>query len=520
MHYLLSSVRVQGLIGVHRVAFVTVSLGETLKINPILVAAAAAVATLAWAGAASAIPGDTLWTKAYGGSGDDRASTVIPATDGGYLLAGGTQSFGFGSPGFYDMWLVKVNAQGDSLWSHTYGGSGDEYATSIVPCGDGYLLAGYTTSFGAGGYDMWLVRVNAQGDSLWSSTYGGPGFDEAYTVIPSDSGNYLLAGWTNSFGAGAFDVWLVKVDSSGNMISQHTYGGSNDDFANCIIPTDDGGFLLAGLTKSWGAVVEDGLLLKINAQLDSLWAHAYDYRLYEKFFSIIPTDDDGYLLTGGTHIANSNEDIWLVKVDEVGDTLWSHAYGGVGVEEAYTLIPNGQGDFLLAGYTGSFGAGQYDMFLLRVNALGDSVGFCTYGGPLFEEAHSLLPTSDGKFLLAGTTSSFGPPSYNMWLVKAEDPANPVRLQGPAQPCEFAFPPVRPNPFNASTVTSYKLQVASYVSLKVYNTAGKLVTTLVDGWMNAGEHQTTFDGSKLASGVYLARLEAGEFTQVQKVVLLK
>jgi hypothetical protein len=494
--------------------------GGTLKAYPILLVAAAALANLVGAGAVGAITGDTLWTHAYGGERDDRASTVIPAGDGGYLLAGGTESFGFGLPGAYDMWLVKVDDQGDSLWSHTYGGSGSEYATSIVPCGDGYLLAGWTNSFGAGNLDGWLVRVDSQGDSLWSRTYGGPYQDQIYTIIPSGDGDFLLAGWTNSFGAGAYDVWLVKVDSLGNLSWQKTYGESGSDYANCIIPTDDGGYLLAGFTSSWGAVVEDGLLLKINAQGGSLWARTYNYRLYEKFFSVIPTEDDGYLLTGGTRVANANEDIWLVKVDENGDTLWARTYGGSSVEEAYTLIPNGQGDFLLAGYTWSFGAGQADMFLFRVDALGDSIVLCTYGGPLFEEAHSILPTNDGKWLLAGTTLSFGPPSFNMWLVKVENPISPVRPQNPVQPCQFAFQPIHPNPCNPSTVASYKLQVASRVSLKVYDTAGRLVATLVDGWRDTGEHQVTFDGSKLASGVYLARLQAGEFTQTQKLVLLK
>ncbi|HEX7343444.1 MAG TPA: hypothetical protein VF398_04220, partial [bacterium] len=168
------------------------------------------------AGAAHADEGDSLWSHTYGGIDGEAAHSIIPSGDGGYLLAGWTASFGAGPS---DMWLVKVDAQGDSLWSRTYGGSGNEDVGAIIPSGDGgFLLAGGTNSFGAGQADMWLLKVNAQGDSLWSHTYGGSQNDWAYAIIPSGDGGFLLLGETYSFSVGDGGVWLMKVDAQGNFL--------------------------------------------------------------------------------------------------------------------------------------------------------------------------------------------------------------------------------------------------------------------------------------------------------------
>jgi hypothetical protein len=172
------------------------------------------------AGTACATEGDSLWSQSYGGGNCDEAHSMILSSDGCLLLVGGTGPFGAGS---MDMWLVKVNTQGNCLWSQTYGGSYLDDAFSLIPAGDdGFLLAGWTSSSWAGAEDMCLLKVDAGGDFLWSRTYGGDEMEWAHSIIPSDDGGFLLVGLTESFGAGDDDMWLVKVNAQGDPLWSHT----------------------------------------------------------------------------------------------------------------------------------------------------------------------------------------------------------------------------------------------------------------------------------------------------------
>lgn len=195
--------------------------------------------------------GNMLWQKAYGGPADDKCYDMIQTSDGGFALAGYTMSYGAGGQ---DIWLVKTDANGNAEWNQTYGGKGDECALSIVQTSDGgYALAGYTTSYGAGNMDFWLVKTDSSGNAQWNMTYGGPNDDYARTVIQTSDGGYLIGGYTESFGAGGLDAWLVKTDANGVEQWNQTYGGSGDDQAMQVMPTADGGYVFCGRTTSFGA---------------------------------------------------------------------------------------------------------------------------------------------------------------------------------------------------------------------------------------------------------------------------
>ena len=158
--------------------------------------------------------------------------------------------------------LIGSVGASSEMWSQTYGGEFIDHATSLVETSDGgYALAGRTNSFGAGSYDCWLVKIDANGNMQWNQTYGGEGWDEAYSLVESSDGGFALAGRTNSFGAGNYDFWLVKTDAYGNMVWNQTYGGTENDCAYSLTMTSDGGFALAGKTKSFGAGEYDDILL-------------------------------------------------------------------------------------------------------------------------------------------------------------------------------------------------------------------------------------------------------------------
>jgi hypothetical protein len=207
-------------------------------------------------------PPATEWSRTYGGANDEFLDVVVQTDDGGYALAGYTYSFG-GGP--WDAWFIKTDSSGYQQWNQTYGGPEKDQADSVVETSDGgYALAGCTESFGAGGYDFWLVKTNSTGHEQWNQTYGGTNDDLAWSMVETSDGGYALAGAKNySPGTGSSDFWLVKTNSIGNVQWNQTYGGANCDFAMSMVQTSDGGFVIAGVTESFGAGGYDFWLIKL-----------------------------------------------------------------------------------------------------------------------------------------------------------------------------------------------------------------------------------------------------------------
>ena len=204
------------------------------------------------------------FARTYGGMNDDRAWFVLQTTDGGYIVAGYTNSFGAGSG---DVFLVKTDANGNVQWAKTYGGTGGEIAHSVQQTSDGgYIVAGYTTSFGAGWGDAFLVKTDANGNVQWAKTYGSTGDEYIITVQQTSDGGYIGAGATSSFGAGGLDFFLIKTDANGNLQWAKTYGGTGlDSVYYSVQQTSDGGYIVAGYTTSFGAGGEDIFLVKTDA---------------------------------------------------------------------------------------------------------------------------------------------------------------------------------------------------------------------------------------------------------------
>ena len=311
------------------------------------------------------------WSQTYGGSGDDEAYSVVRTTDGGYALAGYTNSSGAGS---YDFWLVKTNSSGTMQWNQTYGGSDDDEAFSVIQTNDtGYALAGTTTSYGAGETDAWLVKTDSSGNMQWSQTYGGRAQDGAYSVIQTSDGGYALAGPTDSYGAGSYDFWLVKTNSSGTMQWNQTYGGTGDEQVWSVIQTSDGGYALTGYTNSFGAGSYDFWLVKTDSSGNMLWNRTYGSSGDDEAECVIQTGD-GYAIAGYTNSTGAGGlDFWLVKTDSSGTSQWSQTYGGADDEAANAVLQTSDAGYALAGFTGSYGAGIYDGFLVKTDSAGSSV---------------------------------------------------------------------------------------------------------------------------------------------------
>jgi hypothetical protein len=337
------------------------------------------------------------WSNTYGGSFPDNGRSGIQTVDGGFALAGDTSN---GDND--DMWLVKTDANGVAQWNKTYGGVDHDTAWSMIQTADeGFALAGYTTSYGTGG-DMWLVKTDVNGVAQWNKTYGE---DRAKTVIQTADGGFALAGDTTSSGTGV-DMWLVKTDATGVAQWNKTYGGTVTDYCYSMIQTADGGFALVGRTDSYGDSNYDMWLVKTDVNGVAQWNKTYGGTASEYGFSVIQTSDSGFALAGLTDsFGAGNYDTWLVKTDANGIAQWNKTFGGINEDVARSVIQTADGGFVLAGETDSYGAGNDDMWLVKTDVIGVTQWNKTFGGIADDMAWSVIQTSDEKFVLAGNIGS-------------------------------------------------------------------------------------------------------------------
>jgi len=265
--------------------------------------------------------GEVQWIQIYDMVYKDIAESVIQTSDGGFVLGG--YSAGKGSD--WDAWLLKFDANGNKEWIKVYGGSSYDHLFEVIPTSDGcYAFVGDTTSAGTGYNDVWLVKTDVNGKIMWNQTFGGSGIDRAYSVIQLADNGFVLVGATTSYGAGDSDAWILKTDAEGILQWNHTYGGTFHDSAYSGIPTTDGGFLIAGNTKAIGDRPREDLdlwMVKINASGGQQWDQTYGGEQDDEAWSVIQTIDGGFALAGRTRSYEAiGWDAWLVKTDPRGIT--------------------------------------------------------------------------------------------------------------------------------------------------------------------------------------------------------
>jgi len=246
----------------------------------------------------SSLPLFSQWARTYGDTGDDENPVSIQTSDGGYIVAGRTNSFGAGND---DVWVLKLDTDGAVEWQYTYGGTGNEGPNSIQQTSDGgYIVAGDTNSFGAGGWDAWVLKLDSDGAVEWQYTYGGTGTEVASSIQQTSDGGYIVAGYTYSFGAGNNDVWILKLDSDGTVEWQCTYGGASYDVSRSVQQTSDGGYIVAGYTYSFGTGDSDFWVLKLDSTGNVDWQYMYGDAYSDYAYSIQQTNDGGYIVAGET----------------------------------------------------------------------------------------------------------------------------------------------------------------------------------------------------------------------------
>ena len=270
--------------------------------------------------------GSEQWNRTFGGTfSDDRAKSVLQTLDGGYLIAGSTSACRDNCTD--DVWLIKVNPQGQEQWNLTLGGIGDEEMVFVRQTADGgYVLIGNTDSYGAGSLDIWFVKIDSNGNMQLNNTFGGIGREKAYSVSQV-AGGYIIAGYTESYGAGYLDFWLVKTDTKGEEQWNNTYGGYYHDWAESIQQTRDGGYIITGMTQSFGAGHNDFFMVKTDSNGTEQWYRTFGGVSHELNPSVRLSPDGGYIL-GGRTFSFDDADYWLIKTDEDGNVQWDRTFKG------------------------------------------------------------------------------------------------------------------------------------------------------------------------------------------------
>jgi hypothetical protein len=309
------------------------------------------------------------WDMTFGGTSDDYGYSVQQTTDGGYIIAGDTRSYG---AGLSDVWLIKTDADGNKLWDKTFGGTSWDYGNSVQQTTDGgYIIAGSSRSYGAGSSDVWLIKTNADGTKLWARTFGGTGDEYGYSVQQTTDGGYIIAGETYAYGTGrSYDVLLIKTDSNGSLQWAKTFGGTNLDRGYSVQQTTDGGYIIAGETDSYGAGETDVLLIKTNSNGSLQWARTFGGTNFDSGNSVQQITDGGYIITGRRFEGSyySTADVLLIKTDSNGNQLWDKMFGGTSSDFGYAVQQTSDGGYIIVGNTFSYGAGSSDVWLIKADA--------------------------------------------------------------------------------------------------------------------------------------------------------
>ncbi len=437
---------------------------------------------------------DTLWTKIIGGSYADEGLSVQQTTDGGFIITGSTTSFGAGG---YDVWLIKTDASGDTIWTKTFGGSYFDKGWSVQQTTDGgYIITGYTESFGAGSSDIWLIKTDATGDTLWTKTFGGSYTDEGSSVQQTTDGGYILTGYIYSFSTFSSDIWIIKTDSVGDTLWTKTFGGADFDEGNSIQQTSDGGYVIIGNTRSFGAGISDIWLIKTDASGDTIWTKTFGGSSNDEGYSIQQTSDGGYIITGYTEsFGVSERDLWLIKTDASGDTIWTKTSGGNSFDGGYSVQQTSDGGYIITGYTYSFVTFSPNVWLIKTDALGDTLWTKSFGGSGTDFGISVRQTIDGGYIINGYTESFAAGESDLWMIKTKPDISEIETNTDLSISDFYLSQNYPNPFNPSTKISWQVPVDSWQSLKIYDVLGNEIATLVNEYKPAGSYEVEWERSR-------------------------
>ncbi len=464
--------------------------------------------------------GDTVWTKTFGGAVDNEYGYCIEqTTDGGYIVSGVASSFADVAG---DIYILKLTPMGDTTWTRTYGGMGTEWGAFVQQTTDGgYIVAGQTPAFGAGGYDAYLVKLNANGTVLWTKTYGGTGIEIGLAVAQTADGGYILTGEIGTYGAGAGDFYLLKTDSNGNVTWTKAYGRSGTEAGVSVKQTTDGGYIIAGTSENTlGPLGPDMCLIKTNAVGDTLWAKLYGSAVIDECYEVIQTTDGGYIMCGKSFgfSASGDFDVYVVKVNSQGVVQWSKTYGDSGSasknEIGYSIQQAGDGGFIIVGESMyGFGVGLKNVYLIKTDSAGNSG---CHQGSAATITTNLQPQviAPPTLVSAGGTISFPATEVNSGTTQTNLCLSTIQVLENNRTAHQVF--FYPNPFEKE-VAVFLGENMQVVSIQIFNIMGQEVFATEIKTNQRNSNKAFLDLAELKSGIYLCQLKSENFQQTIRLI---
>jgi hypothetical protein len=349
------------------------------------------------------------WNSTHGGELNDQGKYVEQTIDEGYIIVGQTGSYGAGG---YDIWLIKTNAQGVEQWNSTFGGSNNDFGSSVLQqTNGGYIIIGRTYSYGAGNGDIWLIKTDSTGHMTWNTTFGGTGVEYGSFLQQTNDGGYILVGGTSSYGAGHTNVWLIKTDANGKETWNKTYGVTNKETsATSVQQTSDGGYIVTGSITTDIYPTLNVWLLKTDANGNKLWEKNFGDEFDEWGSCVQQTSDNGYIIA-----ANKENDFWLIKTNSLGSEEWNKKYDhSQSPDRCSSVQETIEGGFILTGYAYVSSLGDR-IWLVKTDADGNMQWDMTIG-TMSAHGYCGHQTHDNGFIVVGEISGN---LMDVYLIKIE-----------------------------------------------------------------------------------------------------
>ena len=336
------------------------------------------------------------WEKTYNLSVSDRGSSIQQTTDGGYILTGHISVLE------YDIILIKLNSTGDTLWTRTFGGTNEDIGYSVQQTNDnGFIICG-TREDSQGNGNIWVIKTDSIGNMYWNVTFGDSlSYYDGYSIEQTTDGGYIITGRTSNFDKADSDMCLIKTDGNGGEQWTQTYGGTGEDCGYSVQQTTDGGYIITGALN-----LDDIYLVKTDNQGDTLWTRTFGGTSEDIGYSVQQTTDGGFVISGYTWGGlNGMSDVYTIKTDSNGVEVWSNHYGGTDQDYSKSIQQTTDGGYIICGETGSYGNGDADIYLIKLNPSGDTLWTKTFGGIDYDEGNSVQQTNDGGYIITGRTRS-------------------------------------------------------------------------------------------------------------------
>ncbi len=485
------------------------------------------------------------WEREYGiqNRADFSMGRVVETNGGDFVICGSTLPMYFPLWNI-DGYIVKVNAYGDTIWSKrvgdSLGGYPKDYLWDVIINNNNELVFAGTrfVPYVGVGAQVWFLKITMDGSIITDKRIGGSEEDNANEIIQNPDGTYMVLGDTKSFGTqiGGKDVWLLKLNSNGDTIWTRTYDFGYEDMGTGIIPFQNNNYLVTTFSKTGSIGTSDcgfASYLVINANGDTLKVRRFREDSLTSFAYIKPTNEGGAIIAGQRSAMDNfpNRDIWILKLDSNADTLWTKTYGAYGkFDGGLCIFQSNNGGYYLSAYTQSFtppGMEYDNWWLLRLNDTGDTLWTRLWGGPLNDDPYTIIPTSDGGLLIAGWKDANSWDSLTLgdaqfWVMKTDSLGlvqgiEDSNISSNLQNIKLS---ISPNPFNGKTSIDFEISEPGYVRLKIFDVSGREIETVLKRKLEKGRYSVLYIADCLPNGVYFCELRNNnKLVQRKKMVLL-